>query len=360
MRKVSVAVLIAVAGALGLSACGSDDAKDELAKARMPVIVDTDAGLDDAIALLYLAASPDIDLRAVTVSGTGLAHCFPGARNVIGLLELAGRPGVPVSCGPETPLGPTGTFHPFPDSWRRFADSRYGDVWRVGQGPLDNRPAPELLVEAVRSSKAKATLVTLGPLTNVAAAVALDRGFASGIERVVAMGGAFDVDGNTANAEPPPERNVAEWNIYADPEAARGVVQAGLPVTFVPLDATNRVPFDVYMLRAVVEAPRTKVLDVVRAMLVGLQPMMAAGDYYLWDPLAAVLALRPELGTVEERAVDVVTDGTEAGRTITVSAGSDGRAQEFSPRPTAGRPRPSSCMASPVNRSRASMTALTS
>jgi hypothetical protein len=62
----------------------------------------------------------------VTVSGTGLAHCFPGARNVVGLLELAGRGDVPVSCGPEEPAGVDPVFHAFPGDWRRVADGRYG------------------------------------------------------------------------------------------------------------------------------------------------------------------------------------------------------------------------------------------
>ena len=210
----------------------------------MSVVVDTDAGLDDAIALLYLATSAEVDLRASHRVGDGAGALLPRARNVVGLLELAGRGDVPVSCGPEQPIGTAAAFHPFPDDWRRVADGRYGDAWRIGAGSLDDRPAPELLVQAVKGNETPVTLITLGPLTNVAAALQLDEGLAADVERVVVMGGAFDVAGNTADAQPPPDRNVAEWNIYADPAAARDVVQAELPLTFVPLDATNRVPLD--------------------------------------------------------------------------------------------------------------------
>jgi pyrimidine-specific ribonucleoside hydrolase len=303
------------------------------------VVVDTDAGLDDAVALLYLATSDEVDLRAVTVSGTGLAHCFPGARNVVGLLELAGRGDVPVSCGPEEPGGVDPVFHAFPDDWRRVADGRYGDAWRIGSGSLDDRPAPELLVETVRSNERPLTLITLGPLTNVAAALDLDKNLIAGIERVVAMGGAFDVAGNTGYAEPPPTRDVAEWNIYADPAAARRVVLAGLPLSFVPLDATNRVPLDVYVLRAVAaHATASDAIGVVSSLLAGLHGLISSGDYYLWDPLAAVLTLKPELGTIEQRTMEVVTRGAEAGRTIDAGTGrgaevsvfvaADGRAAE--------------------------------
>jgi pyrimidine-specific ribonucleoside hydrolase len=286
----------------------------------MPTIVDTDAGLDDAIAILYLAASPEVDLRAVTVAGTGLAHCFPGANNIVGLLELVGRADVPVSCGPEEPVAGS-PFQPFPYEWRRLADGRYGDAWRIGRGDVDDRSAPQLLLQTVRSSADPVTLVTLGPLTNVAAAVDQDPSLAAELERVVIMGGAFDVPGNTANAEPPPERDVAEWNIYTDPQSAREVLDAGLPLRFVPLDATNDVPLDAYLLRAAARAPSTDAMAVVNTLLSGVHGMVSAGEYYLWDPLAAALAVRPELGTIERRGVDVVTRGAEAGRTFTQDGG---------------------------------------
>jgi pyrimidine-specific ribonucleoside hydrolase len=302
----------------------------------MPIIVDTDAGLDDAIAILYLATSPEVDLRAVTVSGTGLAHCFPGANNVVGLLELAGRPDVPVSCGPETPSAGS-PFQPFPYEWRRLADGRYGDAWRIGRGDVDDRSAPQLLIETARRGEEPVTLVTLGPLTNVAAALEQDASVATGLERVVIMGGAFDVPGNTANAEPPPARDVAEWNIYSDPQSARDVLNTALPARFVPLDATNDVPLDAYVLRAAARAPSTDAMAVVNTLLSGVHGMVSAGEYYLWDPLAAALAVRPELGTLERRGVDVVTSGAEAGRTVTqgggdptaeIFTGADGRAAE--------------------------------
>ena len=308
--------IVAGLSVLSLTGCATGGTKQAPETDRLAVVVDTDAGLDDAIALMFLASSTDVDLRAVTVSGTGLAHCFPGARNIVGLLELAGRPEVPVACGPETPLGKGDVFHPFPDGWRRVADGRYGGVWPIGAGSLDERSAPKLLVDTVASSETPVTIVTLGPLTNVAAALALDDAFAGGVEQVVAMGGAFDVAGNTANAEPPPLQNVAEWNLYADPSSAGAVLRAGLPLRFVPLDATNGVPIDAYVLRAAAFAPATEGIELLRALLAGLRGMITAGDYYLWDPLAAVLTVQPELGTIERRTVDVVASGPDAGRTI--------------------------------------------
>ncbi len=313
-----------------LVACGGDGTSGGStvpADSPLPIVVDTDAGLDDAIALLYLASSPDVDLRAVTVSGTGLAHCPMGARNVVGLLELAGRADVPVACGAEDPVDPAG--HPFPADWRRSADVRFDQIWPVGQTPLDDRGAAELLATSVRESPRPVTLLTLGPLTNVAHALDLDDDLGANVDRLVAMAGAFDVPGNTDGP--------AEWNVYADPLAARTVARSGLPLTFVPLDATNEVPLDGQFLRAIASAPQTDAVAVTRELLFGVRDLVAGGEYYLWDPLAAVLSLQPELGTVERREADVVVDGSDAGRTIESADGAtaevftaaDGRAAEL-------------------------------
>jgi hypothetical protein len=130
------------------------------------------------------------------------------------------------------------------------------------------------------------------------------------------------------NAEPPAV-NVAEWNMYADPTAAGTVVRSGLPIRFVPLDATNSVPVDLYVLRAIALAQPTEATKAAGTLLAGLRGMITAGDYYLWDPLAAVLSVHPELGTLEQRKVDVVTTGPEAGRTISSPLSTGGTAVEL-------------------------------
>jgi inosine-uridine nucleoside N-ribohydrolase len=311
-----------LAGVLAVAGCADDDSTTTPPTSvdrPLPVIVDTDGGLDDAIALAYLARAPEVDLLAVTVSGTGLAHCFPGARNVVGLLEAMGAAGVPVACGAEATLATMGRA--FPDEWRRTTDARYGAAWPIGRGSLDRRSAEELLVDTLDAAERPVTLVTLGPLTNVAGALALDPELGDGIARVVTMGGAFDVPGNTADAMPAPARTVAEWNIYVDAAAARAVAGAGLPLSFVPLDATNEVPLDAYLLRALARAPGSDAVELTRTLLARMEEMIAGGEYYLWDPLAAVLALHPELGRTEERSVAVVADGDDVGRTMTSPEG---------------------------------------
>ena len=176
--------------------------------ARVPLILDVDTGIDDSIALLYACASPEADLVAVTcLSGNATAQDV--GRNTRAVLELAGRADVEVAVGREAPLlraleitpethGPHGIGYaelPEPSS------------------PLSGRYAPDLIVAEARRRPGEITLVTLGPLTNLAVAVLMEPRLPRLLKRWIAMGGAFRVPGNTTPT--------TEWNIHCDPEAAR-------------------------------------------------------------------------------------------------------------------------------------------
>ncbi|MCC6904906.1 MAG: nucleoside hydrolase, partial [Anaerolineae bacterium] len=212
---------------------------DEPGIERTPVIIDTDMSADDWVAILYLLSHPAAEVRAITVSGTGVAHCNGGVRNALGLVVLAGQPDIPVSCGPETP---TDGGNLFPEPWRDNADAMYGIDLPDNPTPPAGAAAPDLLIALSTELEEKPVLVALGPMTNLALALQSDPGFAGRIERIVAMGGAFEVPGNVGDSNPGDLNTVAEWNIYCDPEAADSVVRSGIPITFVPLDATNDVP----------------------------------------------------------------------------------------------------------------------
>src|SRR5512144_2201583 len=112
---------------LALAACSTPAAPRPTATpfsgTPRPVIVDTDMAPDDWMAILYLLQRQDISVQAITVAGTGEAHCGPGVRNALGLAALAGQPNIPVACGRETPLQGS---HAFPDDWRAGADAVLG------------------------------------------------------------------------------------------------------------------------------------------------------------------------------------------------------------------------------------------
>ncbi len=176
--------------------------------ARVPLILDVDTGIDDALALLYACASPEAELTAVTCSA-GNATLDDTLRNTRAVLEIAGRGDVEVAAGRPVPLvrpleitpethGPHGLGYAELPEPSAAATTRFG---------------PDLLVEQVRRRPGELTLLTLGPLTSLAIAVLAEPALPRLLRRWVCMGGAYAVPGNTTP--------ISEWNVHCDPEAAR-------------------------------------------------------------------------------------------------------------------------------------------
>lgn len=196
----------------------------------IPLIIDTDPGVDDAVALLLAAASPEVELLAVTTvyGNVELGRTTDNARR---LLALAGRPDVPVAAGAARPL-----VRPQPT---RAADWHGADGLGGGAAALPEpttalhpRGAVDVMAELLRASSTPVTIAAIGPLTNVALLLAVHPELLANVGRVVVMGGSMTV-GNTTGA--------AEFNIYSDPEAAQRVLcRPELAVTMVPLDLTVR------------------------------------------------------------------------------------------------------------------------
>lgn len=270
MRRVVVLVALILLAA----GCGGSHS------ARAPVVVDTDLSTDDAIALLYLLESPKVEIRAVTVSGTGLVHCPIGARNALQLIALTGRTDIPVACGSDLPLSGT---HTLPDEWRSSADDMFG----VTMPPTSARPSGDA-VSLLRRAAPGATVIELAPMTNLASAFRAQLGLAKRVTRVVAMDGAVHAPGNA------PDDPSAEVNQWADPLATRIVEHSGAPLTLVPLDATNDVPVTTWFAQALkryhyANAAATAAWDFVQST------GMANGGSYFWDPLTASVAVDPSL-----------------------------------------------------------------
>jgi purine nucleosidase len=192
------------------------------------IIIDTDPGQDDAIAILLALASPEIEVLGIC-SVAGNVPLALTTRNVLIVLELAGRTEVPVHVGAARPLvrdpvtaeevhGKSGIDGPdLPDPSLRPRDGH----------------AVDFIIETLRAEPAgSVTLCTLGPLTNVAMAFARAPDIVPRVARIVGMGGAWSEGGNTTPS--------AEFNIFVDPHAAQAVLHAGAPVVLHPLDVTHR------------------------------------------------------------------------------------------------------------------------
>jgi purine nucleosidase len=194
-----------------------------------PIIIDTDPGQDDAVAiLLALAAPSQLDVRAIT-SVAGNVPLALTTVNALKMVELAGRTDVPVYAGCDGPL--QGTL--ITAEYVHGASGLDGAELPEPVTPLAEGHAVDAIVEIVMSSPAGAvTLCALGPLTNIAAALDREPRLAGMLREIVLMGGGFFEGGNTTPA--------AEFNIYVDPEAAAIVFRCGSPLTVMPLDVTHR------------------------------------------------------------------------------------------------------------------------
>jgi inosine-uridine nucleoside N-ribohydrolase len=293
----------AVLLAMAVTSCGGGTPSHAVPDASVSIpepagavtlLVDTDVGLDDLVALALLVNAPKVTVAAITVSGTGLAHCDPGVDIVLALLERVDGPEIPVACGREEPLA---LSHAFPAAFRDSADHAAGlDLPETTRQPVGG-DAVDLIEATIAATDGPLRVLTLGPLTNLAEAVQGDPALTGRLESVYAMGGAVDVPGNVAGSpDAPADNTTAEWNIYADPGAAQLVLDAGAPVFLVSLDGTNQVPLTTAFAQRVRAGGSGPGL-VVLAELLERNSYMTGGDYYLWDPLAAIAAAAYPIGS---------------------------------------------------------------
>ncbi len=183
------------------------------ASGRTPLLIDVDTGIDDSLALLYACASPEAEIVGVTcVSGN--VEASQVALNTLAVLELAGRSDVEVAIGRRVPLVRELRTAPDTHGPRGLGYAELPDPQR----PLATRHAADLIIEEARSRPGKVTLVTLGPLTNLAVALLLEPQLPRLVRRLVLMGGSYRSAGNTAPT--------SEWNVAVDPEAMQLVLRA--------------------------------------------------------------------------------------------------------------------------------------
>jgi pyrimidine-specific ribonucleoside hydrolase len=304
MRLLLVALLTTSA------ACGRIPAAAD-AVAAHTVIIDTDAGIDDLMAIAWLLTIPDVEIEAITI-GTGLANIGPGASNVLRLLALAGRDDIPVFTGSVTPVAGDRAF---PAEWRALTDSLPGvDLPRATRTP-EERPASDFLAERFGAATRPVEILALGGLTNIAEALARSGSGAPGLRRLVIMGGAVGVAGNLHEAGPN-ENTTAEWNFYIDAEAARQVFASGLPILLIPLDATDDVPLDRSYIDQLRAAPGAPLAHAVAQIMEIVAPFMDVGNYYAWDPLAAVALVDPTIVTTRPAAIAILLEPPQDGRSV--------------------------------------------
>ena len=270
------------------------------------LIIDTDPGIDDAMALFYAISDPNIDLLALTTV-FGNVTTMQASRNALFLLKTAGID-IPVAQGLLQPR----ELPAFPPSALVHGSEGFGTLQVPKQtAQVIAEPAPEFLVRMARKHKGELVLSAIGPLTNVAAALDIDPEFCHNLKRIVVMGGSLGAGGNITTA--------AEANIYHDPHAADFVFRNGCNITLVGLDVTNRIicPRS-YFAQLAEQSPK----------LGGLLYKMA--DFYIdfyetvgkfagcgmHDPSALIACSAPELFVTEDHKLRVICSGDRSGETV--------------------------------------------
>ena len=268
-----------------------------MADALIPTVIDTDPGIDDALALLLAWGSPELDVLALTVVA-GNAALADAARNAARLVAVR-RPArlPPIVLGAAAPLR-RALVTATPDE---HGGDGLGDAvdWPPVTGPPASPSAAETLVALARAHAERLTLIALGPLTNLALALRLDADALRRTGRVVWMGGAVDVPGNTATD--------AEFNAYVDPDAAREVLDAGLRVDLVPLDATRQTTINRDQLHAALGGRLGPLAARIEAFTE--QSFRLWGYMHLHDPLAVGLAVDASLAQWQPARIAVGEGG---------------------------------------------------
>ena len=253
---------------------------------RRYALIDTDPGIDDALALLLAWSSPEWTVEIITVVA-GNVSMKAGTLNVFRLLDLRRPLPAPlVATGAARPLARPLRVAPY------HGGDGLGDLpdWPAVEPRVASVDAPGVIADAAARYGGSLTIVALGPLTNLALAVERDAAAIRGAGRVVAMGGAVDVPGNVT-----PD---AEFNAHVDPEALARVLDAGVRLDLVPLDATRQVTLESAALQsALARAPAPFADRVRRVVEYALRIDLAHGKrgMDLHDPLAVGVALDPTL-----------------------------------------------------------------
>ncbi|KAK7378781.1 hypothetical protein VNO80_04228 [Phaseolus coccineus] len=271
------------------------------------LIIDTDPGIDDSMAILMAFQSPEVEVLGLT-SVFGNATTEVSTRNALLLCEIAGRENVPVAQGSSEPLK-GGT--------PRVADFVHGEdglgntFLPLPKGKKIEKSACEFLVEKVSEYPGEVSVLALGPLTNVALAIKRDSSFASKVKKIVILGGSFFALGNVNPA--------AEANIYGDPEAADVVFTSGANIVVVGINITTQVQFtdaDLIQLKESQGKYAPFLSDICKFYRDWHAKSDGVHGIFLHDPVSFVALVRPDLFTYQKGVVRVETQGICVGHTL--------------------------------------------
>ena len=273
-----------------------------------PLIHDHDGHVDDLLSCILLWLSPEIDLQAIGITNGDcyVDQIFEAMQKVATYLDID---------GPEIAIIEDDVPNQFPENWRResyiinelplFRDNYLKKPYQHGRP----RRTDSVFFDCLSNSKVPLTVVTTGPLTNVAKLLAANPELKENIQEFIIMGGALNVKGNV---EEDGTDGTAEWNVYSDPMAFKQILETKLPIKLITLDLTNELPVTKDFVAKLEELGENSRACALAAKLWSL---VKGFDYYFWDTITAAVAIQPGLFTFKEMKIDVSTSGRNMGKT---------------------------------------------
>ena len=270
------------------------------------ILIDTDPGIDDALAILLALASPELEVEGISIVH-GNCSAQQGTINALSILELANAAHIPVATGCDLPLVQPSLLAP---ETHGNTGLGYAQLPKPRARPTVQHGS-DFLIEKIMSRPGEISLVCIGPLTNVAMAIRKEPRIVQAVKEVFIMGGAIRHEGNTTP--------LAEFNTYVDPHAAHIVYHSGMPIVLTPLDVTYEcilTPDDVKRLLKI-DSPITKfIADSTRFYMEFHDEYQKIEGCVINDPLTLALTLMPELCNYQEVYVDVdISGGVSMGKT---------------------------------------------
>ena len=272
---------------------------------KKKIIIDTDPGIDDAMAILFAHFSADIELVGLTTV-FGNVSVEQATINACYLSDLMGG-NIPVAAGSDHPLNRKNDRYP---DWVHGKNGLGDITLNTPQTKALETDAVDFIIEQVLQNPGEITLVPIGPLTNIARALEKAPEIASKVKGVVLMGGAATVNGNVNPA--------AEANMLSDPLAADRIFTADWPVTMVGLDVTHQIIMDEMYLKRVHQSGTNigNFITKISQFYLEFHRSTGTDGLYTHDPSTIAYLIKPDIFTIESGTIRVCTEGITAGLTI--------------------------------------------
>lgn len=278
---------------------------------KMPVIMDHDGSADDFLSLILLMKMDLYDLRAITITP---ADCYisNALETTLKILTKLEKENLPVGIGNDRGL------NSFPAAWRAKPKilNALPDLININVDSIteNHLSATETIISALMSNSDKTKILLTGPCTNLVCAIRKEPRIKDKIDEIIWMAGAFEVKGNVVTYD---HDSSAEWNVYWDPISANTLLESNIPIVFIPLDVTNKVPVTIDFLKSLAEFNNFWSRLACQFWATTLDTIPAYEyTYFMWDVLATSYLAIPEAFKTKFSECKVLTSGPSIGNTV--------------------------------------------